>query len=223
MVHVRRVIGRPPLEVVEAFRGLASATIHEASGRKGAVEYGIKPAAAEMRICGPALTVQCVPGDNLMLHKALQVARPGDVIVATVAGEWGFGYWGGLMSVSAMAKGVGGLAIDGCIRDSREIIQMGFPVFCRGFAIRGTNKESLGLINYPTVFGGVTVAPGDLIVGDDDGIVVVKLSECGQVLEKAMKRVKSEEEKASVLRTGVSSVELNGLDKVFADLGLVEE
>lgn len=223
MVHVRKNIERPSQHIIEAFSKQASATVHEASGRKGAVACTIKPLTRGMKICGPALTVQCGPGDNLMLHKALEIAQPGDVIVATTNGAYEYGYWGGLMAVSGMARKLGGLAIDGCVRDSSEIIKMGFPIFCRGISIRGTAKNTLGLINYPTVFGGIMVEPGDLILGDDDGLVVVRRSECEEVLEKTLKRVKAEEEKTKVLETGVSSVEYNKLTEVFTKLGLVEE
>jgi len=158
-----------------------------------------------------------------MLHKALEISRPGDVIVATTSGYYNYGYWGGLMTISAMAKNLAGLAIDGCVRDSTEIINMGFPVFCRGCAIRGTSKNTLGLINYPTVFGGVMVEPGDLILGDDDGIVVVKKEECEEVLKKTIIRVKAEEEKAKALKSGVSSIEYNKLTEIFKKLGLKEK
>ncbi|MGB9812126.1 MAG: 4-carboxy-4-hydroxy-2-oxoadipate aldolase/oxaloacetate decarboxylase [Thermovenabulum sp.] len=223
MVHVIKNFKRPEKEIIEAFSKLSSATVHEASGRKGAVSYFIKPINKGMKICGPAFTVQCMPGDNLMLHKALEIAKEGDVIVATTNEAYEYGYWGGLMTVSAMARKIGGLAIDGCIRDSAEIIEMGFPVFCRGFAIRGTSKNSLGLINYPVVFGGIIVEPGDLILGDDDGIVAVKREECEEVLKKALKRVEDEEKKKVALSSGISSVEYNNLTEVFAKLGLVEE
>ncbi|MHB1391512.1 MAG: 4-carboxy-4-hydroxy-2-oxoadipate aldolase/oxaloacetate decarboxylase [Clostridia bacterium] len=223
MIHVRKNIDRPSLEIVSALAMQASATVHEASGRKGYVANAIKPIAKGVKICGPAITVQCAPGDNLMLHKALEISKPGDVIVATTAGYYDYGYWGGLMAVSGMARKLGGLAIDGCVRDSSEVIEMGFPIFCRGFAIRGTVKNTLGLINYPVVFGGMTVDPGDIILGDDDGMVVIKKSECEEVLEKVIKRVKAEEEKAKVLQTGISSVEYNKLAEVFERLGLVEE
>lgn len=223
MVHVRKNFERPSKEIIEAFSKQASATVHEASGRKGPVASAIKPIAKGIKICGPALTVQCAPGDNLMLHKALEIAQPGDVIVATTNGGYEYGYWGGLMATSAIARNLGGLAIDGCIRDSEEIINMGFPIFARGFSIRGTVKNTLGLINYPTVFGGIMVEPGDLILGDDDGIVVVKRSECEEMLEKSIKRVKAEEEKTKILQSGISSVEYNKLTEVFAKLGLVEE
>lgn len=223
MVHVRKNIERPSQYIIEAFSKQASATVYEASGRKGAVSSMIKPLARGMKICGPALTVLCAPGDNLMLHKALEIAQPGDVIVATTHGIYEYGYWGGLMTVSGMSRKLGGLAIDGCVRDSGEIIKIGFPIFCRGTSIRGTSKNILGLINYPTVFGGIMIEPGDLILGDDDGLVVVKRSECEDVLDKTVKRVKAEEEKAKVLGTGISSVEYNKLTEVFTKLGLVEE
>ncbi len=223
MIHVRKQYPRPALELVQAFSEQASATVHEASGKKGYVSNAIKPITPGIKICGPALTVQCPPGDNLMLHKALEIARPGDVLVVSTTGYPDYGYWGGLMAVSAKARGLGGLAIEGCIRDSREIIEMGFPVFSVGFAIRGTVKSTLGLINYPTVFGGAMVEPGDIILGDDDGIVIIKRSEAEEVLQKSMNRVKAEEEKTKVLMTGISSVEYNKLTKVFEDLGLVEE
>jgi 4-hydroxy-4-methyl-2-oxoglutarate aldolase len=223
MVHVITTIPRPSPDLIEQFRGLGVATVHEASGRQGAVDAVIKPIARGVRLCGPAFTVQCHPGDNLMLHKALERAQPGDVLVATVGGCYEGGYWGGLMGTSAQARHLGGLAIDGCVRDSAELIQMGFPIFCRGFAIRGTVKGTLGLINHPTVFGGILVHPGDLVLGDDDGLVVVRRAECAWVLEKSRERKRAEEKKAERLRAGVASVELNSLGPVFEALGLVEE
>ena len=223
MIHVRKETRKLDPSQVQAFRELGVATVYEASGKKGFVESAIKPVARGVRICGPAYTVQCAPGDNLMLHKALQRASAGDVLVATVGGVPDFGYWGGLMTTAAVAGGLSGLAIDGCIRDSAEIIQMGFPVFCRGFCIKGTAKSVLGLINYPMSFGHTTIFPGDLILGDDDGMVVVRFEECKDVLEKSLKRVEFEASKAKQLKSGVSSVELNSLEKVFGSLGLVEE
>jgi 4-hydroxy-4-methyl-2-oxoglutarate aldolase len=223
MTHVRKETLLPDAGLVEAFRELDVATVYEASGRKGYIENSIRPAAKGTRICGPAYTVQCAPGDNLMLHKALQRAPAGSVLVASVGGAFDYGYWGGLMATAAMARGLAGLAIDGCVRDSAEIEKMGFPIFCRGFCIRGTAKAVLGLINYPLNFGQTTIFPGDLILGDDDGMVVVRLEDCRDVLEKSRKRVEFEEGKAAQLRSGVSSVELNSLEKVFISLGLVEE
>jgi 4-hydroxy-4-methyl-2-oxoglutarate aldolase len=158
-----------------------------------------------------------------MLHKALERAQAGDIVVASVGGFYKGGYWGGLMATSAMARKIGGLAIDGCVRDSEEMIGMGFPIFCRGCCILGTGKTGLGLINHPTLFGGVMVNPGDLILGDDDGMVVVDRTECKTVLEKAIERVEMEKKKSVLLAAGISSVEFNKLGKVFEFLGLKEE
>jgi len=223
MVHVRKNIQRPEPATINEFRNLDVATVYEASGRKGYISASIKPITKGVRICGPAFTVQCAPGDNLMLHKALQIAYPGDILVATVGNDPEYGYWGGMMAVSALAKKLGGLAIDGCIRDSAEIIRLGFPIFCRGFSIRGTTKEILGLINYPVNFGNITIYPGDLVLGDDDGMVVVRREECQAVLEKSKKRVEAEKVKSEQLQQGLSSVELNKLQPVFDTLGCVEE
>lgn len=199
MIHVITKIQRPPQELIEKFKPIAVATVYEASGRKGFIDPKIKPIIKGIKLCGPAFTVQTVPGDNLMLHKALEKAQEGDVIVATVGGEYDYGYWGDLMSVQAKAKNLGGLAIDGCIRDSEEIIEMGFPIFSRGASIRGTIKSTLGLINYPINFGGTVVNPGDLILGDDDGMVVVRFQDCKEVLAKSQERIQKEKIKAEAL------------------------
>jgi 4-hydroxy-4-methyl-2-oxoglutarate aldolase len=223
IVHVRTNIVRTPLKTVEAFRGLASATIHEASGKKGYIDCRIRALAPGMRICGPAFTVDCPPGDNSMLHKALERALPGDVIVATVGGAEEYGYWGELMTVSALARRVGGLCIEGCVRDSAEIAALGFPVFSTGLCIRGTGKGAIGLINYSLRFGGASIEPGDLIVGDDDGLVVISRCTCAEVLEKSLDRKKAEMEKANVLASGISSLEYNKLADLFRTVGLTEE
>jgi 4-hydroxy-4-methyl-2-oxoglutarate aldolase len=209
--------------LIDQFRGIGTATVHEAYERRGAIDPVIKPIARGVRICGPAFTVQCHPGDNLMLHKALERAQPGDILVTSVGGYYEAGYWGGLMATSGVAKKLGGLAIDGCIRDSAEIIRMGFPIFSRGFCIKGTTKTVLGSINHPIIFGGILVNPGDLILGDDDGMVVVERLKCKEVLEKSVKRVEAEKLKSEKLKSGISSIELNKLEKVFEFLGLVEK
>ena len=223
MVHARKEFERPDPKIVEAFKKHSSATIHEASGRKGYISYRIKPIAKGMKVCGPAFTVECPAGDNMMLHKALELAKPGDVIVATVAGAEDYGYWGDLMAVSALSRKIGGLCIEGCVRDSEEIIEDGFPIFSTGLCIRGTGKGTLGLVNYPIFFGGQRIEPGDIIVGDDDGLVSIALKDCKDVLAKTDERVAAEVEKAKVLATGVSSVEYNKFGPKFEAAGLVEE
>src|SRR5512147_2369750 len=196
MIHIKTKFERTSKGLIERFARVGTATVHEASGRKGAVDPGIKPISTGMRLCGPAFTVQCHPRDNLMLHKALERAQPGDILVASVGGFYEAGYWGGLMATSAVGRKIGGLAIDGCVRDSEEMIKMGFPIFCRGTCILGTAKTGLGLINHPTLFGGLMVNPGDLILGDDDGMVVVNRIECKAVLERSMERTEAERKKS---------------------------
>ena len=223
MIHVITNIKRPSKEVIEKFRSISVATVYEASGRKGFIDPKIKPIIKGIKLCGPAFTVQTAPGDNIMLHKALEKAQEGDVIVATVGGEYEYGYWGDLMSVQAKAKKLEGLAIDGCVRDYEDIIEMGFPVFSRGLAIRGTVKASLGLINYPINFGGTIINPGDLILGDDDGMVVVRFQDCKEILDKSLARIQAEKIKTKALMGGRASVKYNKLDKVFESLELREE
>lgn len=222
MTHVYTKISRPDRELIEQFRTIGVATVYEAAGRVGSIDPAIRPLARGVRIIGPAVTVHCHPKDNLMLHKALQVASEGDVIVASVDGYFYAGYWGGLMTGSAIARRLGGLAIDGCVRDTEEIVEMGFPVFCRGACIRGTTKDVLGSVNHPILFGDIVVNPGDLILGDDDGMVAIPKADIEKVLEASRRRMEKEKDKAKALATGTSSVELNKLDKVFESLGLVE-
>ena len=223
MAHVINSVSRPDRSLIEAFRDLGAATVYEAAGRSGSVDPTIKPLARGVRLLGPAITVRCHPRDNLMLHKALQIAQAGDVLVAATDGYPQAGYWGGLMATSAMARMLGGLALDGCIRDSEEILRMGFPIFCRGTCIRGTTKSVLGSVNHPILFGEVVVNPGDLVLGDDDGLVIIPQANIETVLAASRKRVESEKQKAAVLAGGVSSVEFNKLEPVFRNLGLVEE
>ncbi|MDD5728545.1 MAG: 4-carboxy-4-hydroxy-2-oxoadipate aldolase/oxaloacetate decarboxylase, partial [Victivallales bacterium] len=188
MFHVYHNIPRPDKKLIAAFSDQASATVHEAAGRIGNVDFRIKSLKRGVRVLGPALTVQCHPKDNLMLHKAIEIAQEGDVIIASTGGYYEAGYWGGLMALSAKARKIGGLVIDGCVRDSEEIIEMGFPVFCRGTCIKGTVKANLGLVNHPIVFGGIIVNPGDLVLGDDDGLVVIPSADVEKVLKASQQR-----------------------------------
>ena len=223
MAHVINQFKRPPEKLIKAFRNFGAATVYEAAGRIGSADPAIKPLDTGVRLLGAALTVRCHPKDNLMLHKALQIAQPGDIIVAATDGYPNAGYFGDLMATSAIARQVGGLAIDGCVRDSAEIIEMGFPIFCRGTCMRGTVKKTLGSVNHPVLFGDVVVNPGDLVLGDDDGMVIILQSKMQAVLEATRQRIEKEKGKAAALKQGVSSVELNKLDNVFQILGLVED
>jgi len=208
MAHVITRFHRPNPSLIQSFTGLGAATVYEAAGRIGSVDPGIKPLAPGIRILGPAFTVVCHPQDNLMLHKALQLAQPGDVLVASAGGHFHAGYWGGLMTTGAMAKGVAGLAIDGCVRDSVEIVQMGFPVFSRGSCMRGTTKGVLGKINHKVLFGEVLVYPGDLVLGDVDGVVVVPRPMVEEVLVAAEECYQAERSMKEELRAGKTMEEV---------------
>ncbi|HJO38556.1 MAG: RraA family protein [Vicinamibacterales bacterium] len=198
--------------LVTAAAAFSSATLHEAASQVGALPAAIKPVATSMRLYGPACTVAGAPGDNLWLHRAMAQAKPGDVLVATVAGAYEFGYWGGIMTTAAIAGGLGGLVIDGCVRDGDELAASGFPVFARGRAIRGTAKvaDAPGSINEPVVVGDVTVAPGDLVVGDADGVVVLARDSVGDVLAAARTRDKKEASIADALRQGRTTLDVYG-------------
>lgn len=153
----------------------SSATLHEAAGRIGALPSAIKPIAPTFRVRGPAVTVVSAPGDNLWIHRALDVAGPGEVLVVHTGGDCEWGYWGEVMSSAAVRRGIGGLVIDACVRDGEQLARLGFPVFARGLCIRGTAKDASapGAINGVLQFGDVTVSPGDMVVGDGDGVVVI--------------------------------------------------
>lgn len=222
MPHVITQIQRPSKETIVKFSGISTATIHEAQGKKGAMRAEIKPIYSGMKVCGPAITVQGHPGDNLIIHKAMVIAQSGDVLVVNVEGHTEAGHWGEVMAVQAMAQGINGLVIDGAVRDGEAIRGQGFPVFALGLSMKGTYKELLGLVNHPIVCGGIMVNPGDLIIGDDDGICVVPLEQVEEVLKKSIARDKREAEMMKLLAVGKTSLELLGFGKVLEQKGLEE-
>lgn len=195
---------------LEKARAFSAATLIEANSGAGAMAMAIKPLAPAMRVCGFATTVHCPPGDNLTLHQAIYACSPGAVLVVEVSGHFEAGYWGSLMTQAALARRLGGLVIDGCVRDSDEIRASGFPVFARGVSIRGTAKQGGGTVNQPIVAGGVWVAPGELVVGDADGVVVVPHRALASVLEAARQRVEREAQVCKQLAAGATTLELFG-------------
>lgn len=192
-------------------------------GRRGALHSSIKPLAAGMRIAGSALTVKLRPGDNLMLLKALDMARPGDVLVVDSGGETEAGPWGEITSLQAQERQVAGLITDGAVRDRQPICEIAFPVFCRAISIKGTAKAALGFINHPITCGGVVVNPGDVVLGDDDGVVVIPFGECGETLIKAREREAKEAVYKERIRAGESFFALMGFDDTLHRAGCVEE
>jgi len=221
--HLIKHIVRPSQHLVKELSHFDTATVHEASGGKGALSSDIKPVDAKTRLCGPALTVAGRPGDNLMLHKAIYAAEKGDVLVVTVGGFVEAGPWGEIMTVAAQVRGIAGLVIDGSIRDSIAIQELGFPAFSKGLCIKGTTKDSLGYINHPVDIGGVRVHPGDVVLGDADGVVVVSLKDLAEVLEKCKLRKEKEERIKKELQTGKSTLALYGFDKILQAKGLKED
>ena len=212
MANSRFRSGRADAEdPVERFADFDPATIYEAAGQKGMVDPAIRAAWSGARICGRAATVECPAADNLMLHVAVANAPPGVVIVASAEGCVSAGAWGEILTAAAQARGLAGLTIDGAVRDIDAIREAKFPVFSRGFAIGSCTKERAGRLGVPIVFGGVEVNPGDLILGDADGLVVVDRSRLDEVYDTAVQRRKRELEIISQLRQGRTTIELLGL------------
>ena len=185
-----------------------TATLHEAIGKKGALPYRIKPIAPGMKLCGPAVTVTSPPMDNLMLHQVLYVAGPGAVLVVEVNRGYEGGYWGEIMTLAARQRRIAGLVIDGCVRDADCIEKLGFPVFSRGLSVRGTDKQGGGHINVPILIGDITINPGDLVVGDRDGVVIVPAGEVMVAMEAAQKREAKEDQIKRDLLAGKSTLEI---------------
>lgn len=184
------------------------------------MQHEVKPIYPGAKVIGRALTIRGCPGDNLMLHQAISQARPGDVLVATVDGYLEAGIWGEIATVAAQVRGIRGLVTDGAVRDSEQIARLGFPVFSRGLSIKGTTKRQKGALNLPIAIAGVTVHPGDIIVGDGDGVVVVPAAEVDMAVAKADEIRKREEGIMARLKQGELTLDLLGMRPVLRELGL---
>jgi 4-hydroxy-4-methyl-2-oxoglutarate aldolase len=206
---------RPPASVIAELGEFGTATLHEAAGRIGALPAAIKPVAPGFRLAGPAFTVHGPGADNLWLHRALATARPGDVLVAYVSGVFEAGYWGEIMSVAASARQLGGLVIDGCVRDSAALARIGFPVFARGLCIRGTGKDfgARGWLNQPLSIGDVIVHPGDVIVGDEDGVIALPQDALAGLAQRSADRETAEVSIMERLRAGATTLSVYRLDR----------
>lgn len=212
---VKTDVERTAPALVEQARTLSTATLHEAGGQLGVLPPQIKPVHPSFAVCGPAITVHSPPGDNLWLHRAIVAAQPGDVLVVFVDGVYEHGYWGEIMSTAAAARKLGGLVIDGCVRDGAILAQVGFPVFARGLCIRGTGKSftARGWINHPIVLGEATVEAGDLIVGDTDGVVAIPRAAVAATITASHKREEKEAEIMRKLREGGTTIDLYAWDR----------
>jgi len=194
--------------------GLSSATVHEAARGRGALPSGIKPVHPSFAVEGPAFTVRCRPGDNLWIHRGVYAASPGDVLVVDVGDDGESGYWGEILSRAAAARRLGGLVINGGVRDLRELVAIGFPIFALGICIQGTTKRDtdVGGLEVPVRLGDVTIERGDFVLGDLDGVVAVPAGDLGAVLAAAEQRVTAEEEMMRRIANGESTLKILGLE-----------
>lgn len=203
MAHVYRSFTRPPQATLAEVAKFAPATLHEAQGRRGALDARIKPVAPGMKFCGPALTASCHIGDNLMIFQALALAEPGDVIVLSAGNNLEQGGFGEVLCTAFKAKGVAGFVVDAGVRDGAALRAMGFPVFSLGLSMKGTVKETLGTINQPITIGGELIRPGDIVAGDDDGVVVVRHEEALEVAKASFEREEKEAKAMERFRSGL--------------------
>lgn len=207
-------------ELVKQFYGIATGNLSDAMGKTGSMHSSIKPVFPSAKMSGLAVTVTCPPGDNLTIHKAMETAPAGSVLVVNASGYTEGGLFGEIMALACQFKGIAGAVIDGGCRDVEEIEELHFPLFARGINPGGTVKETLGTLGVPISCGGVVVTPGDIIVGDRDGIVVVPGEHAAEVLDKARAIVDREVKIRELLQQGKSTMEIFGLDKVLKSKGL---
>lgn len=205
---------------IQLLRDFGSATVYEAQGARGALDSGIKPIDPAMRVAGPAVTVDIRPADNLMLHYAMLKVKPGDVLVVDAKGFLEAGPWGDVFTEQAVRQGVAGLVINGAVRDARSIVEMGFPVFCRGLCIKGTGKNQPGQLNVPVCIGDVQINPGDIVIGDQDGVVVVPRDEVDDAIRSSQAREDKEAMFRARIRDGATTVELMGLEETLRRFNL---
>lgn len=215
MHTIRTDFPRPDSDIVAAFSKYPVAVIGDALGRYRTMRSEIKPVWRGARVAGPAFTVQTYPSDNMMLHVGLYRAHPGDVLVADAGGYDEGGLFGEIMTTDAQNAGVAGLVIDGAVRDCEEIEELRFPVWSRAISPKGTQKGGHGSVGIPISCGGQTVEPGDIIVADGDGVVVVPLATCHEVLAAVEEKSRAEARMKDQLRTGKRLYEVLGLEKLI--------
>jgi regulator of RNase E activity RraA len=217
-----RILPSPPpltVELLDRFRGAASANLADAMGRFHFMDPGMQSRSG-LPLCGTALTVYCRPADNLMVHKALALAAPGDIVVVDTCGNTTSAVFGELMCHSAVANHVGGIIVDGAIRDVEAITRLGLPAFSRSVSAGGCDKDGPGEINVPICCGGTVVAPGDIVVGDADGVAVVPRADAAQVLELLAQLVERERKRIAEIHAGV--VFRPDIDATLRQKGVIE-
>jgi len=218
---VVRNIPRASPEVIAGLREAGVATVHEAAGRIGLLGTRIVPRMPGSAVAGSAVTVSSHPGDNLMIHAAVEVCQPGDILVVTTTADSEHGMFGDLLATSLKARGVVGMVTDAGVRDIATLRQMDFPIWSRAVHSQGTVKTTAGSVNVPVVAAGQLVSPGDVIIADDDGVVAIPVSLAAQVLDAATKRVANEEAKRAQFEAGALGLDVYDLRQLLDQLGVV--
>ncbi len=218
--QIIRNIKRADANVIKTLGEQGVATIHEAQGRTGLLHPYLRPIYPAARVAGSAITISCQPGDNLMIHAAIEVCQPGDVLVVTTTSESTDGMFGELLATSCQAHGIRGLIIDAGVRDVADLTAMEFPVWSKAISAQGTVKATPGSVNVEVVCAGAIIRPGDVIVGDLDGVVVVKREQAAAIAELGRKRIEKEQRSRERLQAGELGVDFYGLRAKLKELGV---